>query len=136
MRLGAYVYGLACLSLGIGLASYFASIFLLQSVVRFVPVSAEKMVVHIFVAIPFVIAFSYFVSRAWKVKKHGIPEAFKGWRYLFTILGFAALMVGMILTIVWLTSAATTGGQSGIPFGLGMGASMILAIPAMIMRKK
>ena len=131
MKFAVYIYGLFCVAAGIALAAYFPSLFAMQFVSKFVPVNAEKFFLFLFLAVPVALALLYFFRAISKVKQNGIPEAFKGWRYIFTVLGFIILILGALPIFISLLFKTATGGMSGVPLGLGLIFSFLLVLPAM-----
>lgn len=136
MKRAAYIFGLFCVAAGIAFATYFPYLFAAQFVSKFVPAKAEKIFLYLFLAVPVVLALLYLVRTISKTKVYGIPEAFKGWRYMLTVIGFIVLILGAIPIVISLVFKPATGGMSGVPLALGIIFSFILVLPAMAIPKK
>lgn len=130
MKYAVYIYGVFCVSSTIGLAIYFVSIFALTSFVNLAPVSAQKILIYIFISLPILAGLIYFIRAIKKSKNNGLPINFKGWRYALAGIGFATLIVGTI-PIIFMVLNPTPGSASGVGFGIGLIVSFMLTLPAM-----
>jgi hypothetical protein len=133
MRHAAYIYGIFCVSVIVGFAAYFLSIFTLIGLDKWLHLSLTtgKVIVYFFVFLPVMIGLYYFIRSIKAYKDNGMPEGFKGWRYYLVITGFFAFVLGALPVLIMILNP-TIVSMSGISLGLGITVSFFLTLPAMV----
>lgn len=113
------------------LAGYFVTLFTVAPFTKRLSATTGTFMAYSLIAIPTIIALAYLFRTIQKIRRYGIPESFKGWRYTFTIIGFGVLLLGALAVVLPIVSSKSASGVSGVPLGISVIFSFLLVLPAM-----